>query len=251
MTKGRKIWKKVISALVILTAAAICAGYIYLSSTGYKADGAAQAALEGGSGVSVTWPVQDIVVFMPEEPKAGLVFYPGGRVEHTAYAPLLLALAQEGVACVLPEMPLDLAVLDMDAADGAQQTVPGIDDWYLGGHSLGGAMAASYAAQNSDAYDGLILLAAYSTEDLDETDIKVISLYGSEDGVLNMESYRECRTNLPDNTVEVILEGGNHAQFGSYGPQAGDGAAAVSRAEQTAWAVEIISREILESVEST
>ena len=250
MPKNGKSWKNVFFALVILTAVTFCGGIIYLNSTGYKADGAAQAALEGDGGVTVTRPVQEVVVFLPEEPKAGLVFYPGGRVEHTAYAPLLLALAQEGIVCVLPEMPLDLAVLDMDAADCVRELVAGIQTWYLGGHSLGGAMAASYAARHSDDYEGLVLLAAYSTEDLGNRDMKVISLYGSEDDVLDMDRDIEYRNNLPGDTVEAILEGGNHAQFGSDGPQEGDGAAAVTRDGQIAWAVEIIAREILKSVES-
>ena len=245
MNKGRKIIKTAILSLVILTAVIGIAGYTYLSSTGYAADAAALAAMKAEGAVSIYRPEQDVLVFMPEEPEAGLIFYPGGRVDHTAYAPLLRALAEEGIACVLLQMPFDLAVLDMDAAEKARGTVAGIDAWYLGGHSLGGAMAASFAAEHSEDYDGLVLLAAYSTEDLKSSDLKVVSLYGSEDGVLDMENYAAYRSNLPADTVEGVLEGGNHAQFGSYGLQKGDGTADVTAQEQIDWAVEIISGEIL------
>ena len=164
--------------------------------------------------------------------KRGLIFYPGGKVEHTAYAPLLKALAEEGWFCVLLEMPLRLAVLDADAADGIPEQFPFISEWYIGGHSLGGAMAASHAAKHAEDYEGLLLLVAYSTEDLTGTDLKVCSVYGSSDGVLNMEKYEQYRANLPENAVETVLEGGCHACFGSYGSQAGDGAHTMTAEEQ-------------------
>ena len=93
----------------------------------------------------------------------------------------------------------------------------------IAGHSLGGAMAANYAATHSEDYGGLILLAAYSTKNLTQTSLRVLSIYGSEDGVLNRESYEKNWANLPADATEVILEGGCHAQFGGYGPQDGDG----------------------------
>ena len=164
----------------------------------------------------------DRMVFIPEESQAGLIFYPGGKVEHTAYAPLMRGLADRGVLCVLVEMPLNLAVLDMNAADGIPEMYPHIDSWYIGGHSLGGSMAASYAAKNASAYDGLVLLAAYSTADLSFAGLKVISIYGSEDGVLNREKYAANKVNLPALFEEYIIEGGCHAGFGSYGAQDGD-----------------------------
>ena len=168
----------------------------------------------------------------PEDASAGLIFYPGGKVEHTAYAPLMRSLAEEGILCVVPEMPLNLAVLDADAAEGWQERYPQVEEWYIGGHSLGGAMAASHAAKHAEDYEGLLLLAAYSTEDLTGTDLKVCSVYGSSDGVLNMEKYEQYRANLPENAVETVLEGGCHACFGSYGPQAGDGAHTMTAEEQ-------------------
>lgn len=108
-------------------------------------------------------------------------------------------------------------------ADGIREQFPDLEHWYIAGHSLGGAMAANYTATHSEDYDGLILLAAYSTKDLTQTSLRVLSIYGSEDGVLNRESYEKNWANLPADTTEVILGGGCHAQFGGYGPQDGDG----------------------------
>jgi hypothetical protein len=93
-------------------------------------------------------------------------------------------------------------------------------------------MAASCAAKHGENYEGLLLLAAYSTADLTGTDLEVCSVYGSSDGVLNMEKYEQYRANLPENAVETVLEGGCHACFGSYGPQAGDGAHTMTAEEQ-------------------
>lgn len=164
---------------------------------------------------------ENMTIFAPENPAVGFVFYPGGKVEYTAYAPLMLALAERDILCVLVEMPLNLAVLDMGAAEGIPEQYTEVETWYIGGHSLGGSMAASYAAEHTEEYAGLVLLAAYSTAEI--SDMDVISLYGSEDGVLNREKYQEYRSNLPESTVETVIEGGNHAGFGSYGFQEGDG----------------------------
>jgi len=184
--------------------------------------------------------------FVPRQAEIGFIFYPGGKVEYTAYAPLMRALAEQGILCVIPKMPLNLAVLDMDAAEDILELYPEIDTWYIGGHSLGGSMAASYAAQ-SDAFAGLILLASYSTADLTETDLQVISIYGTEDGVLNMEKYEEYRSNLPADTTEWEIIGGNHAQFGSYGAQEGDGTAAITPEKQVELSVTSITEWMLAS----
>ena len=224
--KALKITAAVLAVLVLLSAAAVG---LYAADY-YHADDTALAALAPSAVVTVETE-DGITVFQPEGADTGLIFYPGGKVEYTAYAPLLAQLAQQGILCVLVEMPLNLAVLDMDAAQGIPEQFPDIETWYIGGHSLGGSMAASYAAEG-DGFAGLLLLAAYSTADLTGTDLAVLSIYGSEDGVLNMEKYQEYFPNLPDDTTEVVLDGGNHAQFGSYGCQDGDGTAVISPQEQ-------------------
>ena len=233
MKKHKGSW---ITAAVLLVLAIAAAAY---AGDYYRADLAAELAMRGSEAVTVE-QTGNLTVFAPETPEAGLIFYPGGKVAHTAYAPLLLSLAEENILCVLVEMPLNLAVLDMDAAEGIPEQFPEIENWYIGGHSLGGSMAASYAAKNAEELEGLILLAAYSTADLTETGLEVLSIYGSEDGVLNMEKYGQYLPNLPEGTREWVIDGGNHAQFGSYGHQQGDGAAAVTPQAQLAATLQLI-----------
>lgn len=226
MTKKQRIILIVIAAVLL---AVVAGGGIYVSDY-YRADEVADAAMVSDDTVTVEQS-DDFVVFSPAEPVAGFVFYPGGKVEHTAYAPLMRALAERNILCVVVRMPFNLAVLDMNAAEGISEQFPEVEAWYIGGHSLGGSMAASYAADNADAFDGLALLAAYSTADV--TGLEVISVYGDQDDVLNMEKYEKYRENLPETAVETVVEGGNHAQFGSYGAQSGDGEATISAEEQT------------------
>jgi hypothetical protein len=238
---GHKKRILVVLLLVVLALGVGCGVYV---SDYYPADQAALTAMASSS--TVTVQQQDgVTVFLPENPQAGFVFYPGGKVDADAYAPLLQDLAQEGILCVLVEMPFRLAVLDVNAADGLPQQYPDIDRWYIGGHSLGGSMAASYAAKHSDTYQGLILLAAYSTADLRDTGLEVLSLRGTEDGVLNEEKYQQYFSNLPSDTQEILIQGGNHANFGSYGSQDGDGTATVSPQEQQAVTAQAIADLVL------
>ena len=181
---------------------------------------------------------EGVTVFNPKNAKVGFIFYPGGKVEYAAYAPLMDALADRGVLSVLIEMPYNLAVLDINAADGIAEMFPEIESWYIGGHSLGGSMAASYMKNHKDDIDGLVLLGSYSTANL--TDKRVLSVYGSEDGVMNYEKYLKYKKNLPEDFTEVIIQGGNHAGFGMYGLQDGDGQATVSNIEQINQTVDAI-----------
>lgn len=229
MTLKKKILYGIIILVIILAAA--CGLYV---SDYYHAGEQAMAVAGTAAADYSCQHGKDTLVFAPAgEAEAGLIFYPGGKVEHTAYAPLMEQLAEQGVLCVLVKMPANLAVLDMGAADVHLGEFPDIEKWYVGGHSLGGSMAASYAAEHADELEGLLLLAAYSTEDLTGSGLDVLSIYGSEDGVLNMEKYNEYRPNLPEETTtEIILEGGNHAGFGDYGVQDGDGEASLGGEEQ-------------------
>lgn len=162
-----------------------------------------------------------------------LIFYPGAKVEDLAYADLLKQLAENGIDCYLVHMPGNLAFFGMNRADQIMETYS-YDHWYLAGHSLGGAMAAVYADKNSEKLDGLVFLAAYSTKDLSNTNLKVLSVYGSRDQVVNMDKITEGRKLMPSAYEEFCIPGGNHAGYGNYGAQKGDGTAEISAEEQQA-----------------
>jgi pimeloyl-ACP methyl ester carboxylesterase len=166
--------------------------------------------------------------------ETGLIFYPGGRVDFRAYAPALRAVAAAGYPVVLVRVPLNLAVFNPGAAARAVEAYPEISRWVVGGHSLGGAMAAWYAYNNPERASGLVLWASYpaGSNDFSDTDFPVLSIYGTNDRVAEPEQVRSAQDLLPADTTWVAIEGGNHAQFGDYGEQAGDGLAAITADEQ-------------------
>ena len=236
--RRRKIFIITVSMILVLVImSGVCVGYV---SDYYRADQEAIEVFGSINTVSMEVLEDDTMVFKSENAVKGFIFYPGGKVEHTAYQPLMAACAQQGILCVLMEMPFNLAVLDINAADGIQEHYPEIEEWYIGGHSLGGSMAAAYLADHMDDYNGLILLGSYSTADLSESGLDVLSVYGSEDKVMNRDKYEENKSNLPDDFTEVIIEGGCHAYFGMYGMQEGDGEPGISNEEQILLTAEYI-----------
>ena len=228
--------------LAVLTAG-IGACAIYVGDY-YRADYDAVAAFAPMDAVTTEVLDDGTLVFQSENATKGFIFYPGGKVEYTAYQPLMAACAEQGILCALVKMPFNLAVLDINAAEGLREQYPDIEDWYIGGHSLGGSMAAAYLADHAEDYDGLILLGSYSAADLSNAEIDVLSVYGSEDLVMNRVKYDESKSNLPGDFAEVIIEGGCHAYFGMYGAQEGDGNPAISNEEQIVLTAEIIFQAI-------
>ncbi len=228
-----------ILGLALAALGLVCGVYF---GTYSRATPQAAALLQGSNAVQVKAVDKGWLLDGPGT-EAALVFYPGGKVEAEAYLPLLTALAEDGVDCFLVRMPLNMAFMDMNAAADIQ-TAYAYDRWYVGGHSLGGAMAAVYAAEHGEGLSGLVLLAAYATKPLDEH-LAVLELHGSEDGVLNRKKLEEGKRYLPASALAEELPGGNHAQFGDYGLQKGDGVATVSREAQTRWAVDRIEGMIL------
>ena len=226
--------KRGVKSLVILCiviAMLVGAAAFYLGDY-YRADLQSIHAFLPESNVEIRPTEQGYFVLAPEAASTGLIFYPGGKVEHSAYLPLMKSLASEGILCVLVEMPFKLAVLDVNAADGIPVLYPQIENWYIGGHSLGGSMAASYLSDHTDEYEGLVLLGSYATADLSQSDLSVLSVYGSNDLVMNRENYQKYRQNLPADFCEIILDGGCHAYFGMCGPQDGDGIPTITNEEQ-------------------
>jgi pimeloyl-ACP methyl ester carboxylesterase len=199
----------------------------------------ALSALQSNAQVEVTtvpW-----LVFRPvaQELTTGLIFYPGGRVDPRSYAPAARAIAIEGYLVVIVPMPLNLAFFAPHRAAEVRAAFPAVDRWAVGGHSLGGAMAARFAHRHPLVVQGLVLWAAYpaASDDLSARDLAVVSIYGTQDGLATEGKIAESRPLLPTDTRWVAIEGGNHAQFGWYGPQAGDNPATISREEQQQEAV--------------
>lgn len=172
---------------------------------------------------------EDYIVYGDTKSTEGFIFYPGAKVDEAAYAPIMDELAESGICCVVVKMPYHMAIFDTDAAGTVKEQFGEIERWYIGGHSMGGAMAARYATEHETELEGLILLAAYPTNELLE--LPVLSIYGSEDEVLNLEKYTKS-ISLAQNLTEYVVEGGNHAGFGNYGIQNGDGTAEIRMEEQ-------------------
>ena len=228
--------------LIPIAVLAVLAGtFIVYTGDYYRADDAALTALRSGGGVRVDQTGYGYRFDGPSD-DAALVFYPGGRVEAESYAPFLRRLAASGVDVCLVNMPFRLALFGIDSADAvmARYDYP---RWYVGGHSLGGAMAAVYAAHHGEALAGVVLCAAYPTRALNGHMTEIL-VYGSEDGVLNRRRLEEGRACAPEAYFEYVIEGGNHAQFGNYSAQKGDGAATISAEAQQRAAVAYIAERI-------
>jgi hypothetical protein len=181
------------------------------------------------------------------EGPVGFIFYPGGKVESEAYIPLMLDIARAGVTCVIVDMPFKLAIFDTDKADEIREQLPYVQSWSIGGHSLGGSVASMHIEKSDFDYKALVLLGSYSTADLSDLDISVISIYGTEDKVMNREKYEKYRINLPSDFIDTEVFGFCHAYFGMYGEQKGDGVATVTNREQIAISANSIYEMILRS----
>lgn len=234
-TKSAKNAKRVIllATIVFIT---IYLVMLYINDY-YKATDKAKKAMLG-SELVVVKEFEDYYLFSKNpaisyvEDEKGIVFYPGGKVDEKAYAPFLLKFAENGYNVYLVKMPAKLAIFGANAAEDIMEKETHIAHWTMMGHSLGGAMAADFSASHDEEVDALVMLAAYSLEDLNNLEMDVYSFYGSEDQVLNMEKYTECKKNLPADVIEAVIEGGNHAYYAHYGEQEGDGTASITREEQ-------------------
>lgn len=172
-------------------------------------------------------------VFQPAQPNdTGFIFYPGGLVDPSAYAPLMKQLSDQGITTVIVPMPLDLAIYGVNKANDVIAAYPEIKHWIIGGQSLGGSMAAQYAKDNASKLAGIAFMASYPAGDMSQSPLQVVTIHGSLDGLATPTKIADSLKLLPSTTSEVLIEGGNHAQYGNYGPQSGDGVATISREEQ-------------------
>ena len=201
----------------------------------------------------VTVTTDPWLVFQPTDqiPTTGLIIYPGGRVDPRAYAPIAYAIAAQGYLVVIVPMPLNLAVLGSDRSASVIQAYPNIQQWVIGGHSLGGSMAALFADKHRDQINGLVLWASYpaSSNNLADSNIQVASIYGTLDGLATKDKIDASQELLPADTTWVPIEGGNHVQFGWYGDQPGDNPATISRQDQKAQIIQA-TLDLLQSVQN-
>ena len=217
--------KKIKIAILIVFILIACFAIFYVNDY-YHADKIAIDRLNANDNVSVVKTSNGLLLDGPGNDTA-LIFYPGAKIEYTAYAPMFKDLSEKGIDCYLVEMPFNLALLGQNSADEIIDS-GNYSHYFISGHSLGGAMAASYV-NSTNKTDGLILFASYSTCKIEKP---VLSIYGSEDKVLNKEKYLDSINFIEDNLTEIEIKGANHAQFAYYGNQSGDGVANISASSQ-------------------
>lgn len=223
-----KKFNKILVSLLIIVMISISSFLVY-TSIYYKADNMASNVLAEDNVEVVT---EDLIYIEADQSsEEAFIFYPGAKVEYTAYLPLLKEIAEKvGINVIIVKMPFNMAIFDWDRADDIIEMYPDINTWYIGGHSMGGAMASNYASKNPDKIEGLILMGAYIYGDYPPSN--TLTIYGS----LNQSV--EDKIDYTENIVEI--EGGNHAQFGNYGKQKGDSDGTITTEEQQRLTVEAV-----------
>jgi hypothetical protein len=240
LEKGKIIFMKIIKRILLGLVAVvvlISIGFVAWAETPLGPAPEALTALKSDSQVTVT--IDDFITFQPanQQPTTGFIFYPGGRVDYRSYAAPLHEIAAQGYLVVLVPVLLNMAFFDVNAAGPVFAAHPEIQHWAVGGHSLGGVASALFAKDHPE-ITGLVFWASYPADDsFKNSAIKAVSIYGTND-MAGMEKFDETKILLPKDTQFVVMDGGNHAQFGDYGPQPGDKIATISRAEQQKQIVE-------------
>jgi Alpha/beta hydrolase family len=233
----RKIFRNILIALAVILVVAVIGITIYVQPL--QAKDSARAALSSTASVTVT-DSGDQIVFMPAKtPKNALIFYPGAKVDPVAYSESMQAIAAAGFAVFLEKFPLNFAIISPNRADDVIAKNPSIKTWAIAGHSLGGASACLYTKNSSKVgiskIRALIFWAAYCDKSFDlskRTDVQVTSISGSLDGLATPAKLESTKVFAPSSTKYVVINGGNHAQFGNYGVQSGDNPATIRREDQ-------------------
>jgi dienelactone hydrolase len=223
-----------IIVVIVLVLTIVTIGFVVWAETPPAPMREAYDALESDSVVTVSIP--DWLVFQPviSNKSVGFVIYPGGRVDFRSYAPMAHRIASNGYLVVIVRMPFNLAVFGANIATDVIKSYSQISTWVIGGHSLGGTMAAQFAHENPSEIKGLVLWAAYpaSGTDLSKDNLLVTTIHGTNDGLVSLSQIEDSLKLLPVNTKRIEIDGGNHAQFGWYGDQGGDNEATITREKQ-------------------
>lgn len=219
---------KIITGIIVI---GIVSLFIWANDS-YKPQELAKEALISDNTVEVK--IDKFISFTPKNIEAtkGFIFYPGAKVDPESYAPLCRKIAEQGYEVVIVNMPMNLAILSYNRGEKVINEYSNIKKWVVGGHSLGGTMAAKFASENT-AVDGVVLLSSYPIGDeLKNMGKEVLSIWGSKDGIVNFENLIKSKEKLPEDTTYVEIEGANHSQFGDYGEQKGDDSPIINREEQ-------------------
>lgn len=229
----KRHWGRWILLGILLILLISAAGFVWWASSTNPLMPEAYTALESSDTVTVSTDAW--ISFMPHDaPTTGLILYPGGKVQAEAYAPLARSIAEEGYLVVIVYAPLNLAIINPNAAEPVLDHFSAVEHWAVGGHSLGGVTAALFAASHLEEINGLVLLASFPADDaLVNSGLDVLSIYASNDNLAKPADIAANRALLPADAQLIEIEGGNHGQFGYYGIQAGDGEASISHEEQT------------------
>jgi dienelactone hydrolase len=225
--------KKIILFTVLLVVSLGLAGFIFWANNALGPMPEAEAAMQSDASVQVS--KDEWIIFQPTggNPQTGLIIYPGGRVDPVSYAPIARQIAAQGYLVSIVPMPLNLAFFGANRAGEIMEAFPQIENWAIAGHSLGGSMAASFSESHADV-DGLVLWAAYpaGSSDLSDNTLEVSSISSTNDGLVTPDDIATSVPLLPPGASFMQIQGGNHAQFGWYGDQPGDGIATISRQDQ-------------------
>ncbi|GAB6438446.1 MULTISPECIES: alpha/beta hydrolase [Bacillus] len=233
-----KKWMKIVlySLLGILLMGSIT--FFVWSQFTYKPTKEALSLVEGKKD-------EDHIVFGEKEAKIGIIFYQGAKVEVEAYSYLGESLAKDGYFVVMPKLPLNLAILGINAVDSVMEQYPEVQKWYVAGHSMGGAMISKYAFQHEDKVDGIIFLGSYPADDFSTKSIPMLSIYGEIDALATVEKIENNKKLMSKNTTMHMIKGGNHAHFGMYGEQKGDNASLITAKAQRDETVKVIEQWLL------
>lgn len=233
--KTRKLKFRILVPLFMIIDLLI-AGFFWWTADYYYPGVATIEAIQSDDDVKVE-DYKSYYLFNGPSDDRTLIFYPGAKVDEKAYAPLLHEIAATTMDVYLVKMPFRLAFLGFNSA-GTIVENSFYNEYYIGGHSLGGAVASYYAAKHEVSFKGLFLLAAYPVK---QTTLDTLLIYGSEDRILNMDHVNAAKDMVTGRFEEFVIKGGNHAQFGDYNLQKGDGEAKISPEEQREVTIERFS----------
>jgi hypothetical protein len=233
MKKKKSLKFKIFIGFSIFVIVLVSVFFIYVG-TFYKAGPLALASLKSDAVVKVEQNGDIYFVPVAEAKNIGFIFYPGAKVESRAYSPMAKEIASKGYPVIIAKMTFNLAILSPNRASQIIGKYRNIHTWAIGGHSLGGVMAADYAYNNSGKIKGLVFLAAYpqSKRDFTNFKLKCLSLWGSKDEVADLNKVRSSKKIMPKGSAYIEIKGGNHGGFGDYGHQKGDGQATITNKQQ-------------------